>query len=162
MLDFANTTPNMNFRLGCATLPQLAFRGESDPNWDNVVVKSERKVKVVNSVIMKAAHTYSQEKKRSRDCRSHRPVFGKACSVLARTGLSVVLYLLVWRGYRTECLVLRARTKVMSEPRAAWPLTSNPLAVGNRRKGGKIFPGYFGKIVRYPPLLTIIHRVVVS
>ena len=48
-VDYGNTkTPSMHSRMGSATLSQLAFPGESNPNfpwekshWDNTVVKTK-------------------------------------------------------------------------------------------------------------------------
>ena len=52
-MDYGNTeTPSMHHRLGSATLSQLVFAGEGNPNfpweksqWDNTVVKSKVKKK---------------------------------------------------------------------------------------------------------------------
>ena len=53
-MDYGNTKTSMYSRLGSATLSQLAFSGERNPNfpwekshWDNTAVKSNNKKKVV-------------------------------------------------------------------------------------------------------------------
>ena len=66
-MDYGNTeTPSMHGRLGSATLSQLAFLGEGNPNipwekphWDNTGVKSrEKKYLYMYTYIQTYIHAY--------------------------------------------------------------------------------------------------------